>query len=472
MANPTQNLGSPSADPAAVLPLEAPSATSGKAPASAWYALVILVLATFLGTLDAALLKLLAEPVRHSLGLSDTQLGLMQGMGLTLFAGIATYPIGWIADRYDRRVVLAACVVLWSAATAARGASHSFEMMFLASMGLGIGEAGLGPIVYSLIPDLFPSKQRVLATSVYALLSLTGAGIGIALGGAIVPMLESLRPDLPLALQGLESWRLACMAVALPGPFVALLVLTMRWRVKVNPGARANVKLNASTNDGTAEHAAVAPYVGVLRYVSDHWKTLLGVVGGVGLSSMGLGALGSWLPVLAAREYGATPAQIGQGIGSAILCGTVAGATLGGLLLRHMRRHFGPAAPLRVIMLGQVAAAMLSLMLLMVRSANDIYILLGLMFTPLIATSMLSPTLMQDLSPAHLRTRMISLLTLTMLPFGAISPVLVGIASDLHGHLITAILCITFAGVTVGALVLRLTETSFTRTIVLARSMG
>ena len=468
----THNLGSPSANPAVLLPLEIPSATSGSAPASAWYALAVLILATFLGILDAALLKLLAEPVRHSLGLSDTQLGLMQGVGLTLFAAIATYPLGWIADRYDRRVVLAACVVLWSVATAARGASHSFEMMFLASMGLGIGTAGLGPIVYSLIPDLFPSKQRVLATGIYALLSITGAGIGIMLGGAIVPMLDTLRPDLPLALQGLESWRLACMAIALLGPLVALLVLTMRWRVNGNPGARVNAKRNASANDGVAEHAAAAPYVGVVRYVSDHWKTLLGVISGIGLSTLGLGAVGSWLPVLAAREYGATPAQVGQGIGLAVLGGTVAGATLGGLLLRHMRRHFGQAAPLRVIMLGQVAAAIFSLMLLAVRSANDIYILLGLICTPLIATSMLSPTLMQDLSPAHLRTRMISLLTLALMPFEAMSPVLVGMVSDLHGQLITAILCITFTGVAVGALILRLTETSFTRTIALARSMA
>ncbi len=468
MPIPTQNPGPPSVGPAAQLPFESAAAISGGAAASAWYALAILILATFLGTLDAALLKLLAEPIKHSLDLSDTQLGLMQGAGLTLFAGIATFPIGWIADRYDRRVVLAGCIVLWSVATAVRGTSHSFEAMFLASIGLGIGEAGLAPIVYSLIPDLFPSKQRVLATGIYVLLSITGAGVGIALGGAMMPMLESLRPDMPLALQGLETWRLTCMAVALPGPFVALLVLLIRWRIAANSVARAIV----SVHNGMVEPVAIAPRTGMLCYVRDHWRTLIGIVSGIGLSSMGLAALGNWLPVLATREYGASPAQVGQGIGMAILGGTLAGATLGGLLLRHMRRHFGLAAPLRVIMLGQVVAGALSLMLLLVRSANDIYILSGLMLTPLIATSMLSPTLLQDLSPTHLRTRMISLFTIALLPFGALSPVLVGMVSDHHGQLVTAILGITFTGIAVGALILRMTEASFTRTTALAQSMG
>ena len=211
---------------------ETSSATSRrKAPASAWYALAVLVVVTMLGAVDKIIFVLLTEPVRHSLSLSDTQIGMLQGAGMVLFAGLATLPLAWLSDRYDRRWVLAACVVFWSLATALRGASANFFVLFVATSGLGVGEQGLGPIVNSMIPDMFPRTQRVLANAIFTVAAILGTGLGSMLGGAVVTLADSCRHLLPPALQALETWRLVFLATALAGLPVALLVLSIRREI-------------------------------------------------------------------------------------------------------------------------------------------------------------------------------------------------------------------------------------------------
>lgn len=180
----------------------------------AGYGLLVLIAASIFSALGKQNLVLLAEPMRHSLALSDTRLGLLEGIGITLFAGVAAVPLGWLADRYGRRVLLAACMLVWTAATAACGLAHDFAALFVAAMGLGIAEAGLAPIAYGLIPEIVSERRRVLANGVFTLAGILGAGLGMALSGALVAALDNLRPLLPAAMQGMETWRLAFLFVA------------------------------------------------------------------------------------------------------------------------------------------------------------------------------------------------------------------------------------------------------------------
>src|SRR5690606_14589273 len=83
----------------------------------------------------------------------------MQGLGLALFAAIASYPIAWLADRFDRRLILCIGIAVWSIATAACAFQTTFEGLLIATIGIAVGEAGLGPIVWAVIPDLFPGRQ-------------------------------------------------------------------------------------------------------------------------------------------------------------------------------------------------------------------------------------------------------------------------------------------------------------------------
>lgn len=450
-----------------------------KALPSAWYALAVLVIATVLGSVDKVILTLLTEPMRIALTLSDTQLGLLQGAGIVLFTGIATLPLGWLSDRYDRRVVLAACVLLWSAATAMRGTAMDYGVLFIASIGLGVGEAGLTPITNSMIPDLFPRAQRVLANAVFALSAIFGSALGALVGGTVVHLTDDLRHWLPASMQHLEPWRLTFFVMASAGVPVALLVLSIRRtrRSVPPPATSAKAVADARADDAPSGFAPLATLsggqpdaandIGFRDHLRKHWRTFSGLVIGVGLASIGLSSIGTWLPIVAAREYGATPAQMGQGMGLAFLCGTVVGGLLGVASMRYVQPRMGPAAALRIIMLGNLTAALLSTLLLFTRSANDAFMLLALLVVPLISGAVLLPNVLQDAAPSHLRARTIALLTMASLPFGVVGPLVVGMLSDalksVPNGLAISIVATTLVGGCLGALVLRATEGPFVR---------
>lgn len=419
------------------------------------YGLLVLIIATVFGALDRQILVLLAEPMRQSLQLTDTKLGLLQGAGITLFAGVAAVPVGWLADRYGRRSVLAACVLVWAAATAACGMATDFPALFLAAAGLGIGEAGLSPIVFGLIPEIVSPRRRVLANGVYALAAIFGAGLGIALSGAMVQSLDALRPLLPAALQGLESWRLAFLVVALPGPLVALAVLLIR--------------LHPQRVDSHAAAAANARPAALRDYARAHLRCMVGVFGGSGLAGLGLAASGNWLPIIATRSFGAPAGAVGQGMGLAYLLGTAAGAALGALGVRLLGRRLGLALPLRVIAVGSAVAALAAALMPLALNVGALYLLFGVQVTALIAGSVLMPTLLQDMTPAALRSRLIAIGSVVTVLLSALSPVLVGALSDLLSvrpqGLLMAVAGVGALAFALAALLMKSAEQAFAHTV-------
>lgn len=417
------------------------------------YGLAVLIIATIFGALDRQILVMLAEPMKHSLGLSDTKLGLLQGVGVTLFAGISALPLGWLADRFGRRAMLAICVVVWAGATAACGLAQDFGQLFAAAIGLGIGESGVIPIVYGLIPQIVSARRRVLANSIYAMAAIVGAGVGSVLSGAVIDALEGLRHALPPALQGLETWRLAFLCVAVPGLPVALCVLLIRLHPHHGePGAR--------TAHGPAD---------LRGYVQAHAGTMVRVFVGSGLAALGIGAAGTWAPIVAARSFGAGPAEVGQGIGAAYLLGMGTGAVLGLVGVRMLRPRLGIATPIRVISVGSALAALASVAMPLVGSATALYLLFGIQVAALIAATMLAPTLLQDMSPEALRSRVIAIGTAVNVGLASSSPVLVGWLSDLlalrHDGLMLAMSGVGAIAFALATFVMSGAERRFTNTV-------
>src|SRR6185437_14166855 len=122
------------------------SANTPRSLVGAWYGLAALVLATVFAQMDRQILMLVAQPLKQALDLSDTQIGAINGIALSLVAMLATFPLGWLADRVDRRRLLALCIIIWSIFTAACGFARNFPQLFTCSMGIAVGEAVLGPI--------------------------------------------------------------------------------------------------------------------------------------------------------------------------------------------------------------------------------------------------------------------------------------------------------------------------------------
>ena len=138
-----------------------------------WYFLSLLVLTYLLSTVDRMVISVVAEPLKTAFHLSDKQIGLLN-IAFSLPAGLAVLPMGWLADRVARRSLLSAAVAIWSVLTSMGAFSSNFITLLVARMGVGVGEAPLGPTALSMIADTFPIKQRNTAVGIY----ISGTNLG------------------------------------------------------------------------------------------------------------------------------------------------------------------------------------------------------------------------------------------------------------------------------------------------------
>ncbi|MBK7875727.1 MAG: MFS transporter [Planctomycetes bacterium] len=190
----------------------------------AWWGVGVLLVVYALAFVDRQMLALLVQPIRDDLGLSLTEFGYLHGLSFALFYTLLGIPLARIADTGSRRGLVAAGLVAWSAMTVLCGRATSFAQLFLARVGVGVGEAALSPAAYSWIADAFPRDRRSVAISVYSAGIYLGSGLSFVLGGALVelasqrgavewPVLGHVRSwQLPLVLAGLAGLVLAPLA--------------------------------------------------------------------------------------------------------------------------------------------------------------------------------------------------------------------------------------------------------------------
>ena len=128
-------------------------------PRYAWYVVSILTLAYLVSFLDRQILALLVEPIRRDLDISDTQVSLLGNLAFGIFYTVLGLPIGRAADRFSRRGIITAGITIWCLMTAACGLARNFLQLFLARVGVGVGEATLNPAALSMISDLLPARH-------------------------------------------------------------------------------------------------------------------------------------------------------------------------------------------------------------------------------------------------------------------------------------------------------------------------
>lgn len=397
----------------------AAKAFNGESPPAAvwaWYGLGVLLMTTLFAFVVRQMLSLIAPSLQATLGFSDWQLGMLQGLGMAVFASVASYPMGWLADRYGRRLILALGVGCWSLATGLSAFQDSFGGLFAATIGIAIGEAGLAPIVFALIPDLFPERQRNTANFIFYGGSLLGAGLGMALGGVLLQWLATAPDVLPTWLAGVDSWRIAMMLIALPGPLFFLLVLTM-------PVAR----MAATVPGAEADPGASRDF---LPYARAHWRTLACFFGSIFAMAVAMTSGVMWFPIALPRAFGIDPATVGVGLGTAITVATLVGVLLAPALLR-LRRGDPELDPLRVAAIFVALTPLPAALLPFTTSPLQAYLVAGVQGALGIAASSLMPGVLQNLAPPPLRSRVLALLGIVNALALAASPLAIGGLSGL-----------------------------------------
>ncbi|MBK7950913.1 MAG: MFS transporter [Deltaproteobacteria bacterium] len=174
-----------------------------KAPA---YSLGLLLVIYIVNNVDRQVMNILVEPVKKDLGLSDGQIGWLIGGSFALFYTVAGLPIARLADRANRRNIIAVALLVWSAMTMLCGMARSFPELLAARIGVGVGEAGCTPPAHSMISDTFPTVKRASAISIYSLGGPIGMLFGLAFGGYLADQL---------------GWQAAFMVVGAPGLLLA-----------------------------------------------------------------------------------------------------------------------------------------------------------------------------------------------------------------------------------------------------------
>ena len=167
-------------------------------------------------------------PIKTDLGITDTQFSLLQGLAFALFYCTMAIPIARLADRSNRRNIVAAGIFLWSLMTALCGLARTFGQLFVARVGVGVGEASLAPAAFSMITDLFPREKVGRAVGVYQTGLFVGFGLSQILGGWLVGTLEQRPPMIFPVVGELAAWQVTLILVGLPGIVISLLCLTFR----------------------------------------------------------------------------------------------------------------------------------------------------------------------------------------------------------------------------------------------------
>jgi MFS family permease len=299
----------------------------------------VLLTAQAFSFLDRMIMGLLVGPIRESFQISDTQYSLLAGLAFSLFYAIMGLPLARIADRSSRRNLIVAGIAVWSFMTAACGLAKGYWSLFVARVGVGIGEATLGPAAYSMIADYFPKSILGRALSVYMIGVTLGSGFAYMLGGAVVGYVEDMGTIMVPVVGEIEGWQLTFFVVGIPGLLVSLLMLT-------------TVREPARTGIVTPEAVPVSE---VADYLWQRRQAYGGHILGISIFIMVVYALNLWGPTYFIRTFGYTRPEAGWVFGLVMIGAGTVGLLLAGTLSDRLVSKGIHDAYVKIILFSMVA---------------------------------------------------------------------------------------------------------------------
>jgi MFS family permease len=323
---------------------------TGKVRLSDWWALVVIVLCYGFYNLDKSLVSVLIEPIKAEFHLSDSEMGLMTGLAASVPFALACIPVGMLADRVNRRNLLAILVGGWSAVTGLTSIATSTAMLFASRVGIGAFEAGFTPASLSSLNDRFPLRLRSTVMGIFSL----GAAIGVAMGMGMGGWIEEF-----------HGWRTAFLVAGVPGLVLAVLLVLTTQEPR---------RLNNSRMVGVAEKTDASFRAALVNVWRD--RALLHIAFGMTWGASMLAVFAVWTPSVLRRSFDFGAAEAGLYAGMIAGLAGALGAAAGGIIADAIGKD-SLARKLWVPVIGVTLSVVTGLVALL--AGNQVWLIIVLM---------------------------------------------------------------------------------------------
>ena len=360
----------------------------------AWYGVVILTLAYILSFLDRQLLSLVVTDVKSDLDLTDSQVSIILGFAFALFYTTMGIPIGRLADKKSRRTIIGIGITVWCFMTAVTGIVKTYAQLFIARIGVGVGEATLSPSALSIISDYFPKEKRGTAMGFFNMGVSVGSGIALILGGQIVAYFADFPPIiLPLVGQ-IYEWQALFIFIGIPGLLVALLMSTIK-----EPSRKGKMTL-VNESGSSSEEISIKD---TIRFIYQRKEAYGWLFLSMACSVLIGYAFLSWLPTMYIRSYNIGIPTITLWLGVAFLIGGPFGATMSGWLGDKLYKKYNNSSHVMLFAYSMIILTVAAVLVPLMPS----YQTATLMFIPQIVAAAgqtaLAPVAMINITPNQLR---------------------------------------------------------------------
>jgi MFS family permease len=368
----------------------------------------------------------LIGPMKRDMALTDTQVGLITGFGFAVLYTFLGLPIGRAADRFSRKKIITIGVLVWSFMATMCGLARTGTHLFLARVGVGVGEAALSPAAYSLITDSFPREKLGRAFGVYNMGIAIGGGIASLTAGIVIVAVSGVSSYTLPIVGTVRGWQLVFIVTGLPGVILPLLLLTVR-----EPVRRGLLKSAGQTK-------AVVPFSEVLAFVRSNISFYALHCIAIGLLAMVGYGVGLWLPEALVRAYrpeGLTIPTVAKVLGLATMFFNAAGIYTAGRLSDHLSAKGLRDAPILVAAGVAIAIVLTSSLTPFMPSLTTLWIAIAVGAFPFSAYTAVGSMAINQVTPNQMRAQVsaIYLFVINVLGLG-VGPALIPFINDRFFH--------------------------------------
>jgi MFS family permease len=391
------------AEPGATAVADAKWGRYGKRP------LVVLCLVGLVDAVDRGVLPGVLPSIQRELHFDDQTAGYLN-TALIVAALLLAVPGGLLADRTDRRTLMAGVLGLWSLATGLAAAAQSFWQLFVVRSALGAGDAINDPAAQSLVADYYPVEVRGRAYAWQRVVPTMGMGLGVGVGAA---------------LGAAFGWRIAVLAIGVPGILVAVLVR----RMPLPPRGDADTPVPALP--ATVPVPPIGVWHGVRAVLAV--PSLRVLLPAIAFINGILTALGFWGVSYHVRASGLSEGSAGGIAGGVILLGAIAGGVGGGIVTDKIR---GRVMGAPMLLAGLVTGGGAVLLLVSFLDGIPVYTVrlpLQMVGVALVVSSLPPLTVITaEVVRAELRGTSFGMVKLCANVLAAATPPLIGLLADSH----------------------------------------